>query len=265
MSKEEVKKQFGANAANYVDSQVHAKGASLARLIELVQPQPDWQVLDIATGAGHTALTFAPHVAQVVATDITPQMLEKTAVLAQERGFTNVVTETADAEALPYDEHTFDCVTCRIAPHHFPDIPQFVREAARVLKPGGMLAVVDNIVPGSRLRGKKAQRQRDAGDYVNAFEKLRDPSHGRCLSQDEWVAVFQQAGLTLVAQEAARKEMAFDWWAARMNVSDADKVRLKAMLLQAPEPVAAFLTPQTTGDRINFYLTEAIFIGKTAV
>ena len=70
MSKSTVQQQFGANAAHYVTSQPHAQGASLARLVELVGPQPDWLLLDVATAAGHTALAFAPHVAH--ATGIGP-------------------------------------------------------------------------------------------------------------------------------------------------------------------------------------------------
>ncbi len=259
--KEEVKKQFGANAQNYVNSQVHAKGASLGRLVELVQPQSHWQLLDIATGAGHTALTFAPHVAHVTITDLTPQMLDKAAQLAQEKSITNVSFKIADAEALPFDDGMFDCVTCRIAPHHFPNIPQFIAESFRVLKNGGVFAVVDNVVPGTHLRGKKANLIREAANYVNAFEKLRDPSHGRCLSLNEWMTEYKKVGFTDVYSETAEKEMDFDWWANRMNVTPENKTRLKAMLIQAPEPVKQFLTPNISNDRIKFQLTEAIMIG----
>jgi len=262
MSKQQVQEQFGANAAAYATSQVHAKGASLKRLVELVQPQSHWRVLDVATAAGHTAFAFAPHVAQVIATDITPEMLPVAAKLAEEKGIQNVVLETADAEALPYPDHHFDLLTCRIAAHHFPDIGRFLSESARVLRPGGILAVVDNIVPGSRLRGKKANLQRRAGDYINAFEKLRDPSHGRCLSLDEWNDAFQTAGCTLLHQEVAAKAIDFDDWVARMQVSADNCTRLRAMLIQAPEPVQQFLTPQFAGDRITFHLAEAIVIGQ---
>ncbi|MCZ7669472.1 MAG: hypothetical protein M5U34_20985 [Chloroflexi bacterium] len=79
MHKEQVQTIFGGSADAYVSSQVHAKGDSLARLLELLTPQPDWRVLDVATGGGHTAFTLAPHVRQVVATDITPEMLVNTA------------------------------------------------------------------------------------------------------------------------------------------------------------------------------------------
>src|SRR6266849_4178603 len=75
MTKSLVQEQFGATAAHYLTSKPHAKGKSLERLVELVQPQPAWRALDVATGAGHTAYAFAPHVARVWATDITEEML----------------------------------------------------------------------------------------------------------------------------------------------------------------------------------------------
>ena len=72
-----VQQKFGAAAADYAASAVHAKGESLARLVELVGPQRSWRALDVATGAGHTALALASHVAHVVASDITDEMLTR--------------------------------------------------------------------------------------------------------------------------------------------------------------------------------------------
>ncbi len=260
--KQLVQKQFGKNAAAYVTSRVHAKGASLQRLVELVQPQSNWQALDIATATGHTAFTFAPHVAHVFATDITNEMLKVAAGVAEEKGITNVSFKYADAEQLPFEDDTFDLVTSRIAPHHFPHIDRFIAESVRVLNPNGILAVVDNVVPGSRLRGKKADKIRKAGEYVNAFEKLRDPSHGRALSLEEWVDGFQDAGLNITHQETMQKRMEFYRWAVRLGADEVTVARLRVMLLQAPDPVLKFLTPQVAGDRIDFYLTEAIVIGR---
>ena len=117
-------------------------------------------------------------------------------------------------------------------------------------------------MPGSRLRGKKGRRLREAGIYINAFEKLRDPSHHHCLSLDEWFETLQEAGFTLLHQETAVKRLDFDSWAARMQVSAANRLRLRAMLIQAPETVADFFAPQFLGDRVSFQLLEAIIIGK---
>src|SRR6266705_3592636 len=157
MTKSLVQEQFGATAAHYLTSKPHAKGKSLERLVELVKPQPGWHALDVATGAGHTAYAFAPHVARVWATDITAEMLDLVRAEAARRKLANIRVAHAKAEALPFDDASFDLVTCRIAPHHFDSIPAFLAETARVLKANGTLALADNVVPPGSV-----------GDYVNA-------------------------------------------------------------------------------------------------
>jgi len=248
-----VQQQFGPNAAAYATSTVHAKGASLARLVELTQPREDWHALDIATGAGHTAFAFAPHVALATASDLTPQMLTVAANLAKNKGLTNVDFKEADAENLPFDEATFDLVTCRIAPHHFSNINQFVRECARVLKSGGTLAIVDNIVPV----------EQEAADYINSLEKFRDPSHVRCLSAEEWADAYQQAGIILTHAEEARKTMNFEAWCNNLNVTAEARQTLRGMFRDAPATAQAFFNPEDLEDsNLRFTLSEGIFIGK---
>lgn len=258
MSKELVQRQFGTNAAAYATSKVHAQGASLARLVELLQPQPTWQVLDIATAAGHTAFALAPHVAHVTATDITPEMLPVAAKLAAEKGITNVSLETADAEALPFGDQTFDLVTCRIAPHHFPHIDRFIAESVRVLRLGGRLAVVDNVVPGGDAESDAA------GAYVNAFEKLRDPSHGRALSLAEWLQAFADAGLTVEHHEVADKPMTFTPWAKRMGANEETIAELRRLLQEAPPAAAAYFTLGEEDGDLVFSLQEGLIIGRKA-
>ncbi|MBN1934676.1 MAG: HAD-IA family hydrolase, partial [Anaerolineae bacterium] len=110
--------RFGQFAQRYVTSRSHAQGNDLNRLLDIAQPQPHWHVLDVATGGGHTALKFAPYVASVVASDLTPAMLDAAKAFITAQGAGNVQFKLADAEALPFDAATFDLVTCRIAPHH---------------------------------------------------------------------------------------------------------------------------------------------------
>src|SRR5690606_464441 len=129
----------------------------------LVAPQKDWRALDVATGAGHVAYAFAPHVARQWATDVTEEMLAIVRKEADKRGLANIRTAFASAEALPFEDESLDLVTCRIAAHHFESIPAFLDEARRILKPGARLALVDNVMPAGSV-----------GDYVNAFERLRD-------------------------------------------------------------------------------------------
>jgi ubiquinone/menaquinone biosynthesis C-methylase UbiE len=82
--------RYSEFAQGYVTSPVHARGEELDRLVEITQPQPDWIVLDVATGGGHTALKFAPYVAQVIATDLTPNMLEAAEAHITGKGVENV-------------------------------------------------------------------------------------------------------------------------------------------------------------------------------
>lgn len=263
MSKELVQQQFGANAANYLTSTVHAKGASLARLVELVGPRQDWIALDVATGAGHTAAVFAPHVAKVVASDLTPEMLDQVKKLAAEKGLSNMEPAIADAEKLPFPDATFDLVTCRIAPHHFPSIEKFLSEARRVLKPGGTFALVDNVSPDSETTPGFAEVELvAAADGYNAFEKLRDPSHGRALPTAEWLSLMRKVGLALVHHEHAPKGMDFQSWVKTMNVPAATVPQLAAMLDEASPALKAFLKPTNDNGKRGFTLDELIAIAR---
>jgi ubiquinone/menaquinone biosynthesis C-methylase UbiE len=247
-----VQQQFGANAEKYVTSSVHAQGSSLQRLVQLTEPQPDWLVLDVATGGGHTALAFAPFVRQVVASDITFRMLVAARKHITQSEAANVRCGQHDALSLPYPANTFDLITCRIAPHHFPDVLGFVREAARALKPGGLLAVADNIVSGE----PKIAR------FVNTFEKLRDPSHQWAYSLPDWETFFLSAELTTLHTESFSKEIAFANWAARMNVSGDELSRLKALLIQAPDAPREWLRVRSDAGEVSFTLQEGIIIGQ---
>jgi ubiquinone/menaquinone biosynthesis C-methylase UbiE len=257
-----VMEQFGDKASAYASSTIHSKGRSLTRLIDLLEPETDQLLLDVATAAGHTANTLAPYVRSVVAVDITFDMLGEASAEAQRKRLNNIVHLAADAEQLPFANDSFDLLTCRIAAHHFPYVSHFMAESARVLRAGGKLAIVDNIVPGSSFGDRKKRHDRDVGRYVNAFERLRDPSHGSCLSLEEWQKQFYQVGFQIIHQETDEKEMEFSEWAARMKVTPENTTRLKVLLLQAPNEVAEFLAPKIQGEQIKFNLTEMIMIGK---
>jgi ubiquinone/menaquinone biosynthesis C-methylase UbiE len=249
MNKTLVQEQFGKTAASYLTSTPHALGKSLERLVALTAPQKDWRVLDVATGGGHVAYTFAPHVARVWATDITQEMLDLVKGEAKKRGLANVRTAYAKAEALPFEDESFDLVTCRIAPHHFDSIPEFLDEVRRVLKPNGLFALVDNVVPAGSV-----------GDYVNAFERFRDPSHLRAWTLDEWRDALKTHGLTVVHEEQIYKQMEFKSWASRHDATM--QALLRSMLTQATPEVKATLEPKGAGSELTFRLRECLFIAK---
>jgi ubiquinone/menaquinone biosynthesis C-methylase UbiE len=260
-SKSLVQERFGAFAATYATSRPHAKGNSLLRLVELAAPQPNWIALDIATGAGHMALALAPRLAHMVASDLTPQMLGVARGLARERNILNMSFAQMRAEALPFADATFDLVTCRIAPHHFDDVRQFVAESARVLRPGGVFGLVENISPDTSMMEGDAGTLAAAADEYNAFEKLRDPSHVRCLTLTEWRDLAARAGLKERDVELLDKPMVFGPWADQQNVADPAKRELMSMLRNGSDAFRAFARPRDNAGDLDFMLTEAVIIG----
>jgi ubiquinone/menaquinone biosynthesis C-methylase UbiE len=245
-----VKKQFGANAARYVTSPVHARGVSLDRLIEVADPKPESRALDIATGGGHTALALAPRVREIVVTDLTPEMLTVARAHLESKGVKNAVYQEADACKLPFPDASFDLVACRIAPHHFPDVPAFVSEMYRVLVPGGRAVMIDNIVP-----------EGEVGDFINRFEKRRDPSHNRCLTIPEWIDLFTKTGFKDLQVEHFLKAIEFEAWTDIKSVDAAARGELREMLVDAPPKALDALFPEDRSDALWFYLHEILITG----
>jgi ubiquinone/menaquinone biosynthesis C-methylase UbiE len=244
------RERFSRVAQAYVTSTSHAKGSDLETMVEFARPQDDWRVLDIATGGGHTALKFAPLVAEVVATDLTPAMLDAARAFIVDKGVENVTFREADAENLPFGDESFDLVTCRIAPHHFPLAGRFVDEAARVLKSGGLLVMQDHVLPADEI----------AARYVDAFERLRDPSHNRAFSEREWTDMFEEARLTVEATTQLVKRHDFFPWAERQGNTPETIAELAEMMAVAPPIATEWLAPRDFGTPAASFANHHIII-----
>lgn len=239
--KRRVSASFGAVAEGYVNSATHAKGEDLRRLVELAHLRGDERVLDVATGGGHTALAFAPHAREVVASDLTPEMLQAAESFVRGQGVENVLFVRADAEDLPFGDAEFDVVTCRIAAHHFPEPRRFVAEVARVLKPGGIFLLDDNVAP-----------EDDGLDaFMNGFEKRRDAGHVRAHKASEWRAWMEDAGLVVEHVEHGFKRYGFEEWTARIGMPEAESRALEEWLLSAPERMRDFFEIREEGGRVE--------------
>ena len=235
---ERVRATFSANAEAYVATSTLAEGDDLTRLVELAAPRPIDLTLDVSTGGGHTALALAPHVARVVASDLTPRMLAAARAHLIAQGATNVDYVIADAERLPFLDESFDLVTVRIAPHHYPDAARAVREMARVVKRGGRLALIDNIAP--------ADPALDAA--LNDWERRRDPSHMRSHTLAEWRDFIAEAGLRLTHEEVGRKLIPFPAWVRRTQMPAEAAAALEADMLAAPAEAQSFFEITCAAD-----------------
>lgn len=215
--------QFNRQAAHYDAQWNKWNEENLRWLVERGRDSAN-RVLDVATGAGFTALAFAPTAKSVHAVDVSTGMLAQAS--ANAIGFSNVSFQEAPAERLPFSAASFDLVTCRIAAHHFQSVPQFLSEAHRVLSPRGRLLIADTCVP-------------DGGGeldlWQNEVELLRDPSHIRNYSPSEWRTSLEAAGFETVeisSQEGA-VPITFVDWLKKSGCTGAPAGRLREMFEQA--------------------------------
>ncbi len=117
--------------------------AATQALVDFARAQPGMQVLDLASGTGEPAISVASRVGadgSVVGIDLNAAPLEIAAARARERHLANVRFQTADAQALPFTDASFDLITSRLGVMFFSDVGRALREAHRVLKPGGRVA-----------------------------------------------------------------------------------------------------------------------------
>ena len=189
---------WSQRAEAFRESPTHREGPDLDLLVEWCEPGPEVKVLDVATGGGHVARRLREEGCTVVTVDPAPGM--KADVLAP-------------ADHLPFADGAFDVVTCRIAPHHFPDIRAAVQEMARVSN--SLLVIEDNVY---------------RGDEVEEAERLRDPTHVRCYSEDEWKELVTGVGFEVEQVEHFDRRQSFEAWLARVDAAPAATVRIRELL-----------------------------------
>lgn len=248
--KERTREQFGRVASKYRCSADHTDIEDLDLLFGALAPMKGQRALDVATGAGHTAVALARMEVRVVASDLTPRMLLEARSLAAETGAMEIDFAAADAEELPFADAVFDRLTCRIAAHHFHDIRAALREIARVVRPGGRIGIIDSIVPG--------EPSLDA--YMNGIERVRDPSHVRSYRNEEWVEFVAEAGLVPMQIACLWKTHAFPEWVARTGQPPAVRRQIEEMFLSAFPRARETYRVRIEGGRVVSFADEKIVL-----
>ncbi|MCG7334734.1 methyltransferase domain-containing protein [Sporosarcina sp. ACRSM] len=249
-NKENVIHQFGKNARKYVTSEGHAKGKDLDMLVEIAKESKKEKLLDIATGGGHVANAVAPIFEKVTALDLTPGMLKKAKEFIEGNGHTNVSFVQGDAESLPFPDKVFDTVSCRIAPHHFPNIDRFVIEVHRVLEANGLFILIDNIAP-----------ELDEYDqFYNFIEKKRDPSHYRAYKKSEWISLLERKGFRMEGLTSFKKRFLFEAWCEMMDLPEKDKTELNEFIISSSEDLVKFFSIDIKDNDVQSFQVEAMVI-----
>jgi SAM-dependent methyltransferase len=241
--------QFGARAAAYLTSAVHSRGPELDALAALARDHPGGCVLDLGCGGGHVTFNVAPQVQEVVAYDLSPQMLDVVERAARDRKLDNVITRRGAAESLPFADASFDLVLSRYSAHHWRDWEAGLREAARVLKPGGTAGLADTISPGTPL----------LDTFFQAVELLRDCSHVRNYSRSEWEAAIARTGLSSRTTIQHRLRLDFGSWTARMSTPKLQVDAIRALQAAMSTGVTQYFEIEPDG---SFCIDVAVFTAK---
>ena len=177
--------QFTRQATVFSTAAAMTDEDALRMIVEAARPAREDRLLDVACGPGLVVCAFAPHVREATGIDVTPAMLDRARKLAADRGLANVAWRQGDVYALPYQDAWFEIVTTRFSFHHFLEPLAVLREMVRVCAPGGRVVVVDDY----------ASEDPAKATAFNRLEKLRDPSHSRCLTLTELKGLFREVGL----------------------------------------------------------------------
>ncbi len=188
----ESSRRFGTVARAYAQSEIHRESPNIPLLIEHLRRAnlgSGARICDLASGPGHLALALAEAGYAVSTVEPSQTMRAVAEELAAERGLT-LEQHAGRAEALPLRDRSLDALVSRVSAHHFEDLSAALHEAARVVRPGGVVAILD-------LQGSDDP---EADALNHAIELLHDPTHVRSYTAQAWRAAFADAGLEGVQQ-----------------------------------------------------------------
>ena len=194
---------WSERAQLYRESEAHREGEDLDLIAEWAADASGRRALDVATGGGHVARRLREAGFEVVSSDPAAGMEPDVVCCAEE---------------LPFEDASFDVVACRVAAHHFEDVERAVAEMARVSS--SLVLVADNL---------------KLGETVEEAERLRDPTHVRCLTEEEWRGLYAGAGLAVEDVAVFEKRIELDGWLARAGCEGEQAHRVRELLVDRIE------------------------------
>jgi ubiquinone/menaquinone biosynthesis C-methylase UbiE len=207
-----VQQEFTRQASQFATATAVTRDDLVRRFVDAVPVDASSVALDVACGPGIITAALAPRVREVVAFDLTPEMLSQARQRCTRAGLRNVTFRQGSATAMPFADSSFDAVVTRLSLHHFQHPAQPLAEMTRVLKHGSALVLAD--VSSSEVA--------EESELHNAIEILRDPSHVRMLPESELLGLISAAGLVVEHHTHWDEAREFEEWVH--IVDDPDRV-----------------------------------------
>ncbi|WP_343579514.1 class I SAM-dependent methyltransferase [Acinetobacter sp.] len=230
--------QYQDKSQAYLTSSVHAQGIEFQKMQQLIQLHQFKTVLDLGCGGGHVSYQVAPFVEQVTAYDLTPSMVELVAQQATQKGLDNVITQQGAAESLPFADQSFDCIISRYSAHHWHNVAQAMSEIYRVVAQQGKVIMVDILGHSNPVMDT----------FFQTMESIRDPSHVRNYSLQEWMHFAECAGFRIECVEKQHLELEFQSWTERMQTPDYAVQTIRYLQHKASDQTRQYYQIQADGS-----------------
>ena len=253
MTPTKAQEQFAKRSQAYAKNCALSNEDNLKRIIELTAPSGTDRLLDVATGTGFLAFEFAKHVSEVIGVDLTVEMLAIAKEYKADNNIKNVIFELADVDSIPFEDNSFDIVSCRFAFHHFIHPEKAISEMTRVLKHGGKLVLSD--ITSSEDITKS--------EYQNEMETIRDPSHVKNYQSSEIKQMLNDRGFEILHFEGWPADFTLNEWISMADPGVESAKRVKEMMIYAMNNDLTDLAIRQSDDGdIEFTYSTKIIVSR---
>jgi ubiquinone/menaquinone biosynthesis C-methylase UbiE len=240
--------QFSKQAIPFTKLSGHLD--SIEILKEMAELKPEDNVLDIACGPGLVLCEFAKTASQGTGIDITQVMLEQSQERQKNLGLTNIKWDLGNVTELPYSSNSFSLVITRYSFHHFLDPKKVLSEMYRVCKPNGQILIADVVLSKEKV------------DAFNEMEVIRDNSHTRALTFEEFEELLSLFELTNLKRASYKVEMELERQLTASFPKEGDDEKLRQIFKNDLTENNLGLESHLIGNEIHFSYPISVYVGR---
>ena len=237
-----IREEFDRQADTMPEASIFTDSDILDRIMSAARVTGESRALDLGCGPGIVTEAFAVEAGEVVALDLSPEMIRRARQRCEKSGRKNVRFAISKVEKLPFHNASFDIIVTRLTLHHFPDLEAALSEMVRVLQPDGRIVIADIV----------SSHVPEESELHNALEILRDPSHVRMISHTELKHLINSAGLAIKTEDNWIREREFTEWMQITGAPERSRPLYVVMRELAQAGIKAGIDLQINGTTVVF-------------
>jgi len=242
--------QFSKQAIPFSNIPEHSDKLVFELILKTVNASKYDNVLDVACGPGLMTSAFAKSVKEVTGIDMTPAMIDRAQEIQKKNNIKNIQYDIGDSYSLPYGDDSFSLVVTRYSFHHYLYPENAMAEMKRVCKPGGRIAVIDVSPPPEKQV------------YYDEVETIRDPSHTKALTPDEFLEIAHSAALKNIKTEFYKLERELEDQIACSFPKEGGADKMREIFSKDLDLNQTGFEPKKIGDEIFIYYPNIIIVGE---